>query len=211
MRASTTVSASIAYRREICHFPFIREGENGPPPTLEIAAESGTAVASETAMWHRHCTLPMPQQQNHHHRTISNEFARQCESLIPAKVIMISGCHSEQTSADVHHVSCVAQLPDPAGRAGGACTSALLDLLYCQQQQQQPNNKKRQQQLTFQKLLLELRDILAKRGFDQIPQLTSSRPLDVTMQETPFSLRTQRQAFLAHSWWGSIIATSPVN
>lgn len=108
----------------------------------------------------------------------SQDFQQQAESLIPAEVRMISGCHSEQTSADVSNVNAVATLPNPAGRAGGACTSALLEILY--RHAKQPTN------LTFQDLLLELRDSLAKTGMSQIPQLTSSRPLE--LQKTPFSL-----------------------
>ena len=89
---------------------------------------------------------------------------------------MISGCHSEQTSADLRNVGAIAQLPNPAGRSGGACTSALLEILY----------RQRNRQLTFQQILLELRKSLQDSGLDQIPQLTSSRPLDV--EDTPFSL-----------------------
>lgn len=130
---------------------------------------------------------------NHHnrhqqHESSPAEFARQAEALIPAEVRMISGCHSEQTSADLGNVGAVAQLPDPAGRAGGACTSALLDILY----KNQGNQK-----LSFQQVLLDLRKSLSNRGFDQIPQLTSSRPLDV--QDTPFTLvggQGQRRALL---------------
>lgn len=108
--------------------------------------------------------------------TNPHQFASQAESLIPAEVRMISGCHSEQTSADVSNVNCVkGRLPHPAGRSGGACTSALLGLLY----------EKRHEKLTFQQVLLDLRDSLARSGFDQVPQLTSSRPLE--LQETPFS------------------------
>lgn len=44
---------------------------------------------------------------------------------IQAKVFMISGCEDSQTSADVSNVNGFS-LPDPNGRAGGACTSALL-------------------------------------------------------------------------------------
>lgn len=44
---------------------------------------------------------------------------------IKATVLMISGCQDSQTSADVSNVSSFT-LPDPNGRAGGACTSALL-------------------------------------------------------------------------------------
>lgn len=106
------------------------------------------------------------------------EFQKQSETLIPAEVRMISGCHSEQTSADVCNVGSVAQLPNPAGKSGGACTSALLDILY---QGHREKNK-----MTFQSILLDLRRVLSQRGFEQIPQLTSSRPLE--LQETPFSL-----------------------
>ena len=44
-------------------------------------------------------------------------------------VFMISGCEDSQTSADVSNVNRF-QLPDPKGRAGGACTSALLNGTY---------------------------------------------------------------------------------
>ena len=44
---------------------------------------------------------------------------------INANVFMISGCQDSQTSADVGNVSSFS-LPNPSGRAGGACTSALL-------------------------------------------------------------------------------------
>lgn len=92
---------------------------------------------------------------------------------------MISGCHSEETSADVSNVNSVSQLPNPAGRAGGACTSALLDILY-------GNAQDHRQELTFQHVLLQLRDNLESNGFEQVPQLTSSRPLEV--ENTPFHL-----------------------
>lgn len=51
--------------------------------------------------------------------------ARNGGRKINAKVFMISGCEDKQTSADVSNVSSFS-LPNPNGRAGGACTSALL-------------------------------------------------------------------------------------
>jgi hypothetical protein len=96
---------------------------------------------------------------------------------IPAEVHMISGCKDEQTSADVSNVSSF-QLPDPAGRAGGALTSALLKTLYA-------DHKKPDDDLSFQTVLLNVRDILAESKYTQIPQLSSSRPLDVT---SPFEI-----------------------
>ena len=119
-------------------------------------------------------------------------FLAQSTALIPASVYMISGCHSEETSADV---SCLKknQLPDPAGRAGGACTSALLELLW------QSNAD-----LTYQQLLLMLRASLQEAGMLQIPQLTSSRPLE-NGPETPFgipSIGTKRALLVGINYRG---------
>lgn len=84
---------------------------------------------------------------------------------------MISGSHDSQTSADVSNVSQF-QLPDPAGRAGGACTSAILQVLYKDKHQQAES-------LTWVELLRRMRSVLLNMGFDQVPQLTSSRLIDV--------------------------------
>ena len=115
-------------------------------------------------------------------------FARQSAALIPATVHMISGCHTEETSADVAGDAWTR-------RPGGACTSALLNILWAEKAHR--HQKRRQQQeetpkgdgsvLTYQQLLVRLRENLAKSGFDQVPQLTSSRPLDCG--ETPFELQ----------------------
>jgi len=57
---------------------------------------------------------------------LSDEVSTELEdSNVKAMVFMISGCEDSQTSADVSNVSSFS-LPDPNGRAGGACTSALL-------------------------------------------------------------------------------------
>lgn len=117
----------------------------------------------------------------------NDAFLSQTQSLINAEVHMISGCHSEETSADLHNIKHVTKngfgpagggggLPDPAGKSGGACTSALLDVLYAHGKMG----------ITYQDLLLQLRQSLKSSGLDQIPQLTSSRPLE--LQRTPFQL-----------------------
>ena len=113
-------------------------------------------------------------------------FLNQAQSLIPAEVRMISGCEDEQTSADASNAG--SKLPNPAGRAGGACTSALLNVLYgsAHNPYQRPQQQQQQQQLTYQEVLVRLRQSLSQDGYSQIPQLTSSRPLDV--KETPFHL-----------------------
>jgi hypothetical protein len=103
-----------------------------------------------------------------------NDFLKQAQTLIAAEIRMISGCELGQTSADVSSIEGGSKLPNPNGLAGGACTSALLSVLY--------DGKA----TTYQQVMLELRQSLQQDGFSQIPQLTSSRPLD--LQETPFQL-----------------------
>ena len=126
---------------------------------------------------------PQQQQQQQQHDDDDDAlFLAQSTALIPASVYMISGCHSEETSADVECLS--NQLPDPAGRSGGACTSALLELLW--QESSTTSNP-----LSYQQLLLRLRDRLRDAGMTQIPQLSSSRPLD-DGPDTPFRLIPDR-------------------
>jgi hypothetical protein len=64
-------------------------------------------------------------------------------------------------------------LPDPAGRAGGALTSALLKVTY-------DDHKNTGKDLSFMETLLQVRGILKQKGYEQIPQLSSSRPMDIT-------------------------------
>ena len=92
-------------------------------------------------------------------------------NAIPAHFVMISGCEDKQTSADVGNVGTFS-LPDPAGKAGGACTSTLLKVL-----KQNGGNP-----MSWIDLLHQMRAVLRQKGFDQIPQLSSSRMLDVNNQ-----------------------------
>jgi metacaspase-1 len=84
---------------------------------------------------------------------------------------MISGCEDTQTSADVSDVGTF-KLPDPQGRAGGACTSTLLNLLY-------KDNETPEDEYTFVQVLDMMRTSLKRGGFTQIPQLTSANKLDM--------------------------------
>eukprot|EP00593_Proboscia_inermis_P011477 CAMPEP_0171317030 /NCGR_PEP_ID=MMETSP0816-20121228/77633_1 /TAXON_ID=420281 /ORGANISM="Proboscia inermis, Strain CCAP1064/1" /LENGTH=104 /DNA_ID=CAMNT_0011809805 /DNA_START=79 /DNA_END=390 /DNA_ORIENTATION=+ len=86
------------------------------------------------------------------------------ENAIRSTVRMISGCMDSQTSADVSNVSQF-QLPDPAGRSGGACTSAFLRIMY--NEQQRPSYD-----LTFSEVLMGMRGVLSNGSYSQIPQLT---------------------------------------
>ncbi len=71
------------------------------------------------------------------------------------------------------------ELPNPAGKSGGACTSALLQVLYDHGQAAEP--------MSWVHMLRKMRSALGTMGYDQIPQLTSSRLIDVnkTMHIAP--------------------------
>lgn len=84
---------------------------------------------------------------------------------------MISGCHDVQTSADANITSF--RLPDPAGRAGGACTAALLQVLYNENSPQDCSNQ------SWVAVLRAMRHNLKTKGYDQVPQLSSSRMINV--------------------------------
>jgi hypothetical protein len=83
------------------------------------------------------------------------------------------------------------RLPDPAGRAGGACTSALLKVLYA-------DHHASGMDLSWVDVLRKMRVNLGDMGFDQIPQLTSSRMIDVKedMQICPSTHTGTRRAVL---------------
>jgi len=106
-----------------------------------------------------------------------NDFATRAENAIPAEVRMISGCEDKQTSADVSNVGSF-KLPDPNGRAGGACTAAFLNVVYADQ-------RKPDDDLSFQDVLTSMREVLSTKAFEQIPQLSSSRAMNI---ETRFDV-----------------------
>jgi hypothetical protein len=98
-------------------------------------------------------------------------FEDQKPDAMKNSIRMISGCEDAQTSADVSNVNSF-QLPDPAGRAGGACTSTLLRILY-------KDDEVPEDTLSFTQVLEQMREDLASNGYEQIPQLTSSIPIDL--------------------------------
>ena len=78
-------------------------------------------------------------------------------NAIPAEFHMISGSHDSQTSADAYNVGKF-QLPNPAGKAGGACTSALLQVLY--------RDGRQAGDLSWVQVLRQMRSVLNGMGFD---------------------------------------------
>jgi len=108
-------------------------------------------------------------------------------NAIPANFVMISGSEDKQTSADVGNVGSFS-LPDPAGKAGGACTSTLLKVL----------NENKGRSISWIDVLHKMRSVLKNKGFDQVPQLSSSRMMDVKnpFQIVPPQSRGRRRAIL---------------
>lgn len=86
---------------------------------------------------------------------------------------MISGCEDHQESSDVSNVTKKFELPDSAGRSGGACTSALLHILY-------KDHKITEVDLSFTELLLAMQQDLKSKNYVQVPQLSASKEIDVT-------------------------------
>jgi hypothetical protein len=109
-------------------------------------------------------------------------------------------CEDSQTSADVSNVGSF-KLPDPAGRAGGACTATLLSVLY-------KDEEITTDDLSFTEVLTQMRVVLKAKGFEQIPQLSASNPIDVN---TRFDLvpetatGTRRAVMIGINYVGEII------
>eukprot|EP01063_Lacrimia_lanifica_P004662 TRINITY_DN1265_c0_g3_i1.p2 TRINITY_DN1265_c0_g3~~TRINITY_DN1265_c0_g3_i1.p2 ORF type:complete len:353 (+),score=140.72 TRINITY_DN1265_c0_g3_i1:62-1120(+) len=97
----------------------------------------------------------------------ADEYETRAASAI-ADVYMFSGCQDSQTSADVSNVASFG-LPSDAGPggAGGACTNALLRTAYA------PG------EVSWVELLTQMRAYLKSRRYTQIPQLSTSRQIDL--------------------------------
>jgi metacaspase-1 len=117
-------------------------------------------------------------------------FEQNKPQALQADIWLVSGCEDRQTSADVSNTATF-QLPDPAGRAGGACTATLLNVLY-------ENEKTACDNCTFTQVMEKMRVILRQKGFSQIPQLSSTRPINMNdkFQVVPDDLPGSRRAVL---------------
>ncbi|KAL3796555.1 hypothetical protein HJC23_009686 [Cyclotella cryptica] len=134
-------------------------------------------------------------------KKIAASRAAKLASEISADVRMISGCQDSQTSADANITAF--ELPNPQGRAGGACTAALLQVLY--------KGHKTSAKKSWAEVLREMRGNLASKGYDQIPQLTCSRIIDVNgpMDIVPkHSTGTKRAVLIGINYTGQSGALS---
>ncbi|KAJ9469328.1 Metacaspase-1 [Diplonema papillatum] len=104
----------------------------------------------------------------------TRDYETKARDAIPAEVLMFSGCKDSQTSADVSNVQSFG-LPEDSGPggAGGACTNALLKTAYL------PGD------CSWVELLTKMRDFLGQGGYSQVPQLSTSREVDLN---SPFEI-----------------------
>lgn len=93
-------------------------------------------------------------------KDIPPSFEERLQKAIPARWHMISGSADSQTSADVQNVSQF-QLPNPAGRPGGACTSAFLEVMY-------KDETIPAEQPSWVSVLTQMREVLKELGYDQV-------------------------------------------
>ncbi|ORC85817.1 metacaspase [Trypanosoma theileri] len=84
-----------------------------------------------------------------------------------ADVLMISGCADEQTSADVGNT---AAFGTGATGAGGAATQCLTYTLL------------KTSNLSYQDTLIATRDMLRSKKFEQVPQLSATKPINLQQE-----------------------------
>ena len=92
-----------------------------------------------------------------HGRSIGGKVNQ--KKLSQGDVIMFSGCADNQTSADAVI----------AGKAAGAMSTSLMHVFGTN-----PNEK-----ISFVEILRQMRTYLQKNGYTQVPQLSSSRAMDM--------------------------------
>lgn len=100
-----------------------------------------------------------------------SDFDDNVAKAIPAEIYMFAGASDSQQSTEVSNVKSF-ELPDPAGKAGGACTSALLQTLY--RDEEEDNIR-----YTWAETLELMREKIESMDLNQEPQLSTSRPIDV--------------------------------
>lgn len=93
-------------------------------------------------------------------------FDQKILRVIPSTFNMISSSSDHQQSEETYNTGNF-ELPNPAGKSGGACTSSFL-------QQQYEGGKGK----SWVETLQQMRSVLKEMGFAQTPTLSSSRIID---------------------------------
>lgn len=113
---------------------------------------------------------------------------------IPSDFYMISSSSDHQVSEEANNTTDF-ELPNPAGKAGGACTSAFL--------QQQYEGGKPQ---SWVETLQDMRIVLKGMGYNQIPTLSTSRPIDrhTPMRIVPHNSGRRRALLIGINYVGQM-------
>ena len=98
------------------------------------------------------------------------EFDKKVKLCIPAEFHMISAADDSQEAQEAYHTAKF-ELPNPNGKEGGLCTSAVLQVFY--------ENAHKMGKLTYMQVLRQMRSVFKSMGHDQEPQLSSSRKIDM--------------------------------
>jgi hypothetical protein len=113
--------------------------------------------------------------------------------MINAEFYMISGSLDEQKSDDVFDVNKF-QLPYPAGKSGGAATTALLKVLYANELVV----------VTWVWLVQQMKLELKRLSYSQIPMLSSSRKIDIKKEVVYEKKGTKRALLIGINYRGQI-------
>jgi hypothetical protein len=97
-------------------------------------------------------------------------FNEKVVKVIPAEFHMISSASDSEISNEAYNTSAF-ELPNPAGKHGGMCTTALLQVLY---ERGHDFGK-----ISWVEVLQDMRATFVKMGYDQTPMLSSSRWIDM--------------------------------
>jgi hypothetical protein len=121
-----------------------------------------------------------------------SSFDQAVKKAVPSVFNMISSSADHQQSEEAYNTGKF-ELPNPAGKQGGACTSAFL-----QQQYENGNG------LSWVETLRAMREVLKSMGYKQEPQLTSSRMIDVSkpMQIVPKGSGRRRALLIGINYVG---------
>mmetsp|Transcript_47002 Transcript_47002/g.114685 ORF Transcript_47002/g.114685 Transcript_47002/m.114685 type:complete len:423 (+) Transcript_47002:103-1371(+) len=98
----------------------------------------------------------------------------QVDEVIPGMIYMFAGAEDSQQAFDVSSdADGTFELPDPAGRSGGACTSAFLQALWRDDDDDEGGR------YTWAETIALMRDKIEEIGLSQVPQLSTSKPIDI--------------------------------
>jgi metacaspase-1 len=122
----------------------------------------------------------------------SESYDERVKKVIRSNFNMISSSADHQQSEEAYNTGKF-ELPNPAGKAGGACTSAFCQALYSS-----GNGS------SWVETLQQMRQVLQGMGYNQIPQLTSSRLIDVQneMQIVPPGSGRRRALLIGINYTG---------